>query len=171
MILGHYLDTSPPAFLTAIRTWPPKIYDPNPIISAVQTRWQSSPTDRNLMESLAELYVILDQPREVVKYYIRLNKPETFEFMRRFRLFDVIKEDVLRFLELHGEKGGEEPNEEGLALLIDHAHTISPDLVLAQISSKPYFQYRYLCALRDREGGFLEEYGDLQVPLSMHSLT
>jgi len=53
------------------------------------------------MESLAELYLLTNQPVEVVKFYVRLGKPETFEFIRRFRLFDVIKDDVVRFLELN----------------------------------------------------------------------
>ena len=123
------------------------------------------------MESLAELYLITNQPVEVVKYYVRLGKPETFEFIRRFRLFEVVKDDVVRFLELKspsseesGTEGGEEdPNSEGLALLIDHAHTILPKGVLNQLSSRPYFQYCYIRALREREGGFLEDWGDLQV--------
>ena len=143
MILGYYLDTSPQAFLSVIHTWPSEIYNPDPIIAAVQTKWQSSPQDRNLMESLAELYLITNQPVEVVKYYVRLGKPETFEFIRRFRLFDVLKDDVVRFLELKSpsfeedrtEGGEEEPNSEGLALLIDHAHTILPEGVLNQLSS------------------------------------
>lgn len=170
MILGYYLDTSPQAFLSVIHAWPPEIYNPDPIIAAVQTKWQSSPQDKNLMESLAELYLITDQPVEVVKYYARLGKPETFEFIRRFRLFDVLKDDVVRFLELKSpsseegrtEEGEEEPNSEGLALLIDHAHTILPEGVLNQLSSRPYFQYCYIRALREREGGFLEDWGDLQ---------
>ena len=123
------------------------------------------------MESLAELYLITDQPVEVVKYYARLGKPETFEFIRRFRLFDVLKDDVVRFLELKSpsseevrtEGGEEEPNSEGLALLIDHAHTILPEGVLNQLNSRLYFQYCYIRALREREGGFLEDWGDLQV--------
>jgi len=166
MILGYYLDTSSAAFLSAVHNWPSEIYNPDPIIAAVQTRWRLEPTDRNLTESLAELYLIVDQPREVVKYYVRLDKPETFEFIRRFRLFDVIQDDVLRFLELRTrEDQGDEPNAEGLTLLIDHSHTISPEKVLKQLSAKPYFQYCYIRALREREGGFLEEYGDLQVEL------
>ena len=124
------------------------------------------------MESLAELHLIVDQPREVVKYYARLGKPETFEFVRRFRLFDVVKDDVVRFLELKvptddegdGEQG-EEPNSEALALLVDHSHTIVPDTVLQQLTTKRYFQYCYIRALRERDGGFLEDYGDLQVEL------
>ena len=172
MILSYYLDTSSAAFLSAVHNWPSEIYNPDPIIAAVQTRWHLNPSDRNLMESLAELYLIVNQPREVVKYYARLDKPETFEFIRRFRLFDVIRDDVLRFLELRTtEEQGEGPNGEGLALLVDHAHTISPETVLKQISSKPYFQYCYIRALREREGGFLEDYGDLQVLLHATRLT
>lgn len=123
------------------------------------------------MESLAELYLITNQPREVVKYYVRLGKLETFEFIRRFRLFDVIRDDVVRFLELKGpESEGEsevgeeeEPNSEGLDLLIDHSHVILPATVLKQLTNRPYFQYCYIRALREREGGFLEDWGDLQV--------
>jgi vacuolar protein sorting-associated protein 41 len=170
MILAYYLDTSPHAFLSVIHTWPSEIYNPDPIIAAVQTKWQSSPQDRNLMESLAELYLITNQPVEVVKYYVRLGKPETFEFIRRFRLFDVIKDDVVRYLELKSpsdegaaEGEDEEPNSEGLALLIDHAHTMLPEGILNQLSIRPYFQYCYIRALREREGGFLEDWGDLQV--------
>lgn len=175
MILGYYLDTSPHAFLSVIHSWPPEIYNPDPIIAAVETKWRNHPKDRNLLESLAELYLIVDQPREVVKYYVRLGKPETFEFIRRFRLFDVVKDDVMRFLELkaptdedeegEGGSGKEEPNSEGLALLVDHSHTIVPEMVLQQLTQKPYFQYCYIRALREREGGFLEDYGDLQVEL------
>src|SRR6266496_185786 len=174
MILGYYLDNSPHAFLSIIHTWPSEIYNPEPIIAAVQTKWQSSPQDKNLMESLAELYLITNQPVEVVKFYVRLGKPETFEFIRRFRLFDVIKDDVVRFLELKspaseenrtegGNEEEEEPNSEGLALLIDHAHTILPEGVLKQLSNRPFFQYCYIRALREREGGLLEDWGDLQV--------
>jgi hypothetical protein len=168
MILGHYLDTSPAAFLSVVHTWPSEIYNPEPIIAAVQTKWRANPSDKNLMESLAELYLITDQPREVVKYYVRLDKPETFEFIRRFRLFDVVKDDIVRFLQLKSpavevEEG--EPNPEGLALLVDHSHTIIPETVLKQLSDYPYFQYCYIRALREREGGFLEDWGDLQVEL------
>lgn len=166
MILGYYLDTSPHLFLTMIHTWPSDIYNSETIISALQTKWRSNPTDKNLMESLAELYLITNQPVEVVKFYVRLGKPETFEFIRRFRLFDVIKDDVVRFLDLKSpalEDGDGEPNSEGLALLIDHSHTILPDVVLKQLSTKPYYQYCYIRALREREGGFLEDWGDLQV--------
>ena len=169
MILGYYLDVSPAAFLSAVHNWPSDIYNPEPIISAVQTKWATHQDDHNLMEALAELYLITDQPREVVKFYVRLNKPETFEFIRRFRLFDVVKEDVERFLKLkvqgQEENEPEEPNAEGLALLIDHSHTIPPETVLKQLSSNQYFQYFYVRALREREGGFLEDWGDLQVDL------
>ena len=170
MILGYYLTTSPPAFLTSIRTWPAEIYNPDSIIAAVQQQWREHPTDRNLMEALADLYKATNQPGEAVKFFVRLGKPDTFEFIRRFRLFDVLREDIVRFLELgtseEGDPGVEkEPNEEGLGLLIDHAHTITPVIVLKELSLRPYFQYRYICALREREGGFLEEYGDLQVRL------
>ena len=120
------------------------------------------------MESLAELYLLTNQPVEVVKFYVRLGKPETFEFIRRLRLFDVIKDDVVRFIELKspaseenrpegGNEAEEEPNSEGLALLIDHAHTILPEGVLKQLSDRSYFQYCYIRALREREGGFLED--------------
>jgi len=169
MILGYYIDISPGAFLKIIHTWPSDIYDPSSIISAVQTKLRANPTDRNLLESLAELYIITEQPREVVKLYVRLNKPETFEFIRRFRLFDVVRDDVLLFLHLRGpeeEEGKEgEPNPEGLALLVDHSHTILPGTVIRQLAQEPYFQYHYIRALREREGGFLEDWGDLQVDI------
>lgn len=166
MILGQYLDTSPQAFLSIVHTWPSEIYNAEPIIAAVETKWRAQPTDRNLMESLAELYLLTNQPRKVVQFYVHLDKPETFEFIRRFRLFDVIKDDVTRFLQLksrrdNGKEG--EPNSEGLALLIDHSHTIPPETVLKQLDHLPYFQYSYIRALREREGGFLEDWGDLQV--------
>src|SRR5579862_7568966 len=167
MILGYYIDTSPPLFLKTIHTWPSEIYSPPSIISAVQTKLRSNPSDRNLLESLAELYIITSQPREVVKLYVQLNKPETFEFIRRFRLFEVVKDDVSRFLHLRtpeSEGMGEgEPNPEGIKLLIDHSHTITPEMVLGQLEREPYFQYQYIRALREREGGFLEDWGDLQV--------
>jgi hypothetical protein len=168
MILGYYLNTSAAAFLAHIRSWPPTIYNPDPIIAAVHSQWRSHPDDRNLMESLADLYQNTDQPHEAVKFLVRLGKPETFEFIRRFRLFDVLRGDIVRFLELRaqpGDGGEVEPNEEGLQLLIDHAHTITPETVLTELSHRPYFQYRYVCALRERQGGFLEDYGDLQVEL------
>jgi hypothetical protein len=173
MILGYYLDTSPAAFLSVVHSWPPEIYNPEPIIAAVQTKWRANPSDKNLMESLAELYLITDQPREVVKFYVRLDKPETFEFIRRFRLFDVVKDDIVRFLRLKSpivEVAEGEPNTEGLALLIDHSHTITPEIVLKQLEQQPYFQYCYIRALREREGGFLEDWGDLQVILTSHKL-
>jgi vacuolar protein sorting-associated protein 41 len=169
MILGYYLDTSPAMFLKTVHEWPSEIYNPDPIITAVQTKWRSNPDDKNLMEALAELYLIVDQPREVVRFYMRLAKPETFEFIRRFRLFDVVQDDVYRFLRLKSplteelENDREVPNPEGLALLIDHSHTIPPETVLKQLSDHPYFQYCYIKALREREGGFLEDWGDLQV--------
>ena len=169
MILGYYLDTSPPAFLSAVHNWPSEIYDTEAIINAVQTKWRQHQSDRNLMESLAELYLITDQPKEVVKFYLRLGKPETFEFIRRFRLFDDVKDDVLRFLELKSpsdeDSKTDEPNADGLSLLIDHSHTIPPELVLKHLEKKPYFQYRYILALGEKLGGILEEWGDLQVEL------
>jgi hypothetical protein len=168
MILGHYLDTSPQTFLSLVHTWPSEIYNADPIIAAVQTKWRADPTDRNLMESLGELYLITDEPRQVVQFYLRLDKPETFEFVRRFRLFDVVKDDVVRFLQLKSQRedmAEGEPNPEGLALLIDHSHTIPPETVLGQLSDLPYFQYCYIRALREREGGFLEDWGDLQVAI------
>jgi vacuolar protein sorting-associated protein 41 len=171
MILGYYLDYTPAMFLSTIRQWPSDIYNPEPIIAAVQTKWRSNPDDKNLMEALAELYQFVDQPRDVVRFYMLLAKPETFEFIRRFRLFDVIQDDVYRFLELKSSSEEEqqserkEPNTEGIALLIDHSHTISPETVLKQLKAHPYFQYCYIKALREREGGFLEDWGDLQVEL------
>lgn len=167
MILGYYLDVSSAAFLSTIHHWPSDIYKPEPIIAAVQTKWNTNPNDPNLMEALAELYLITNQPREAVKFYVRLNKPETFEFIRRFRLFDVVKDDIERILQLKlpGQTVNdlEEPSAEGLALLIDHSHTITPETVLMQLSRNKYFQYCYIRALREREGGFLEDWGDLQV--------
>ena len=174
MILGYYLDHSPAVFLSFITNWPSEIYNAEPIITAVRNKWRANPTDRNLMEALAQLYQITDQPHEVVNFYVRLGKPDTFEFIRRFRLFDFVKSDVLSFLELKtpsDEGECEEPNVEGLALLIDHSHTISPDTVLKQLNSKPYFQYCYIRALRERGGGILEDYGDLQVRSCRNNLT
>jgi hypothetical protein len=173
MILGYYIDTSPPLFLKTIHTWPSEIYSPPSIISAIQTKLRTNPSDRNLLESLAELYIITSQPRQVVKLYVQLNKPETFEFIRRFRLFEVVKDDVSRFLHLRTPEseglGEGEPNPEGIKLLIDHSHTITPEMVIGQLDREPYFQYQYIRALREREGGFLEDWGDLQVP--SHSIS
>ena len=59
--------------------------------------------------------------------------------------------------------GEGEPNPEGIKLLIDHSHTITPEMVIGQLEREPYFQYQYIRALREREGGFLEDWGDLQV--------
>jgi hypothetical protein len=118
------------------------------------------------MESLGELYLITNQPRQVVQFYLRLDKAETFELVRRFRLFDIVEENAVRFLQLKSRQDDVaqgDPNPEALALLIDHSHTIPPATVLKQLSKLPYFQYCYICALREREGGFLEDWGDLQV--------
>ena len=66
--------------------------------------------------------------------------------------------------------GEGEPNPEGIKLLIDHSHTITPEMVIGQLEMEPYFQYQYIRALREREGGFLEDWGDLQVRIPYFDL-
>ena len=64
MVLHHFLqEENPQVFLKTIREWPPVIYNTHVIISAVNDRLKTDPTNAVLQEALAELCVHARGPR------------------------------------------------------------------------------------------------------------
>lgn len=138
------------------------------------------------MECLAELYAYDRQPSKALEFNLRLGRPEVFDLIRDFNLFDAVRDKVVLLLEFEhaaieqdvkdrdARKDTDAPGipkirnaSQGPAvqLLVEHTHSIPIPRVVEQLDEHPLFMYAYLDALFDRDPNSGFEFHNRQVDL------
>ncbi|TGZ82953.1 hypothetical protein EX30DRAFT_339204 [Ascodesmis nigricans] len=181
IVLAHYLRTDKNKFRDLLLdTWKPEgprtLYDARTIVDAINRTLDHKEGnvkqgDNNwtiLLECLAALYMVLNEPRNALRQYILLkDAEETFHLIREHRLVDAVSNDVasLVLLRLTNDNIENSPiseleslTTEALDLLVDEASKgiISPQKVVDQLSSDSVplgrlFLFFYLRRLWTRE--------------------
>src|SRR5699024_8500419 len=87
LVLKEYLETDSAGFLCLIRDWPPNLYSTNTLIRATIDKLSSHSHDRNLLESLAELYTYECRYRKALFIFLQVgNSKKVFELIYSHQL-------------------------------------------------------------------------------------
>ncbi|TIB98699.1 hypothetical protein E3Q18_01947 [Wallemia mellicola] len=181
IILHHLLQTNHRDFYTSIIEWPSDIYDIGSIISAVQNEIENDEKEI-LLESLAELYLRNRQPGKVLPIYLKLEKYEVFDLIKKYSLWTDIQYQALELVKFdEGLTMSESQSQwiEGgrgtvIKMLVDHTYSIQlrsnlivkkVSRVVDQLQHESRYLYLYLDALRELDGMIVEPYADNMVEL------
>ncbi|TIA90212.1 hypothetical protein E3P99_01719 [Wallemia hederae] len=172
IILHHLLQHNTREFYAAVRTWPSDIYDVNSIITAVQHELENDEKEV-LLESLAELYLHNRQPGKVLPIYLKLEKYEVFELIKKHSLWTDVQYQALELVRFdEGLALSESQSQwvEGgrgtiIQLLVNHTYSIQINTVVEQLQHESRYLYLYLDALRGLDNTLVEPYADTLVEL------
>ena len=117
-ILGHFIWKDRLRFRDLLDRWPPELFEPDSIISAVEGRLKAgdiredSTEDsqpgrdwRILTQCLAKLYLVDNHPRQALSCYIRLQDAESaMDLISTHHLLDAIADDIPGFILLRVSK-------------------------------------------------------------------
>ncbi|PKA65181.1 Vacuolar protein sorting-associated protein 41 like [Apostasia shenzhenica] len=149
--------------LSTVKSWPPTIYSPLTVISAIEPQLSTSSMIDLLKEALAELYVINMQYEKALALYADLMKPDVFEFIEKHNLHDAVHDKVMQLMMLDTKRA--------VSLLIHHRDLIAPPEVVEQLlgarkkCDNKYFLHSYLHPLFEIDVDAGKEYHDVQVEL------
>lgn len=139
LVLKEYLETDSAGFLALIRDWPPNLYSTSALIKATIDKLSTQSHDRNLLESLAELYTYECHYRKALFIFLQVgNSKKVFELIYSHQLLHLLEDRIVQLLELDPE--------ETSRLLIMHQDSIPSDKVISRLNDHP----RLLCAYLDR---------------------
>ena len=139
LVLKEYLETDSIGFLSLIRDWPPNLYSTTTLIKATIDKLSSHSHDRNLLESLAELYTYECLYRKALFIFLQVgNSKKVFELIYSHQLLHLLEDRIVQLLQLDPE--------ETSRLLIMHQDSIPSDKVISRLNEHP----RLLCAYLDR---------------------
>ena len=161
MILGYYVTTDCLRLEELLERWPPELFDPSSVISAIHARLkagdisesdedgESSKDWRVLTSSLAKLYLANGQPRRALGCYIRLQDADAaMELISTHHLVDAVADDIPGFILLRITKEMqrsaplselESASLEPVHLLVEEAHhgIVPPETVIQQLEPRP----------------------------------
>ncbi|KAL3620142.1 Vacuolar protein sorting-associated protein 41 [Castilleja foliolosa] len=149
--------------LKIVKAWPPVIYSSLPVISAIEPQLNTSSSSNDLIEALAELYVIDGQFEKAFSLYADLKNPGIFDFIDKHNLHDGIQEKVAQLMMIDCKRA--------VPLFIQHRDIISPSEIVSQlIAAKNKCDYRhflhlYLHTLFESNPHAGRDYHDMQVEL------
>ncbi|KAI7904801.1 uncharacterized protein BX663DRAFT_503574 [Cokeromyces recurvatus] len=177
IVLAWFLKTDYVALRDTIRTWPKTLYSLSNVIVAVEDVLKKDKNNEVLLECLADLYTYNNQPDKAIEYNLRLRRPNAFELIQEYSMFDAVKDKALLLMEFDQyllEKEKKEQNEPitqkptkmpAVQLLVKNTDAIPPEKVVKQLRQHRYFLHIYLDALFDRDHQLGYEFHDLQVEL------
>lgn len=171
MALGQYLNSNRDMLLATIKKWPAEIYNVDDIASAIEHKLTNDKEDVLLKESLAELYIKTDRPRDALPHYLALGKTETFDLIESFHLYDAVQDNILELIKLDTPALSAHvsplalANPKAVRLLVHHAHSIPMHKVVDQLEDRPALLYCYFQAMLDHDPQLAAEYSDLQISL------
>ncbi|KAI8972362.1 hypothetical protein BDB01DRAFT_884491 [Pilobolus umbonatus] len=167
--LAWFLESDPVALRNTIRKWPKTLYSLSNVIVAVEDHLKIDPQNEILLECLADLYTYNNQPDKAIEYNLRLRRPNAFELIQEYNMFDAVKDKVVllmefdqHLLENENEKASKMP---AVQLLVKNTEAIPPQKVVKQLKRHPHFLHIYLDALFDRDHHIGFEFHDRQVEL------
>ncbi|RUP49413.1 hypothetical protein BC936DRAFT_142590 [Jimgerdemannia flammicorona] len=99
IVLAWFLMNDHKTLLTTIKTWPPKLYDVQNIIVAVEDALSKDKDEEILLECLAELYLHDHQVAKAIEYNLRLRRPNVFDLIRTHNMFAAVKDKAMLLME------------------------------------------------------------------------
>eukprot|EP01135_Chromosphaera_perkinsii_P002515 Nk52_evm31s224 gene=Nk52_evmTU31s224 len=160
MVLHYFLQNDYAGFQQTISDWPSELYNIKTVITAVLERLKIEPNALILMESLALLYANDEQFDKTLHIYLRLKRGDVFNLIKKYDLYDSIRDKVKLLLEFDVEEASK--------LLIENIERIPVSVVVSQLQ-KEHRSEKLLCYYLDKL--FLEdphagsEYHEIQVGL------
>ncbi|KAG1220949.1 hypothetical protein G6F35_006336 [Rhizopus arrhizus] len=170
--LVWFLKSDHVALRNTIRTWPKSLYNLTTVIVAVEDKAKSNTKDEVLLECLADLYTFNNQPDKAIEYNLRLRRPNAFQLIQEYNLFDTVKDKAILMMELdqHLLEKEQDPTLHpikmpAVQLLVKNTDAIPPEKVVKQLVRHRQFLHIYLDALFDRDHHLGYEFHDMQVKL------
>ncbi|KAI9486141.1 MAG: hypothetical protein EXX96DRAFT_471553 [Benjaminiella poitrasii] len=176
IVLAWFMKSDHVALRNTIRTWPKTLYSLSNVIVAVEDVLKKDKNDEVLLECLADLYTYNNQPDKAIEYNLRLRRPNAFELIQEYNMFDAVKDKAVLLLEFDQyllEKGKssttttaqKQTKMPAVQLLVKNTDAIPPEKVVKQLRRHRHFLHIYLDALFDRDHQIGYEFHDLQVEL------
>lgn len=171
MALGQYINSNESMLLATLQQWPIDIYSVDDIVSAIEDKLVRASDKSILQEALASLFLKTDRPREALPFYLSLGRPEAFELIQKFHLFDAVQDDILKLVKLDTPAVTADlsplalANPKAIEMLVQHSHSIPTPKVVAQLKDRPSLLYCYFRALLDHDALLAADYSDLQISL------
>ncbi|KHN74077.1 Vacuolar protein sorting-associated protein 41 -like protein [Toxocara canis] len=162
-VLIAALYNHPLLFHGLIKAWSPELYRVGAIIDMAMKRViQDTPSHPLSAQHIAAIYralaILHTHERKYDKalmLYIRLNDKTVFQVIERYRLFDLVKNDISKLMEVDADLA--------IRLVIENASSLPARTVLTQIAKYPKLQMAYLNRLLERNEG--DEFANLAVRL------
>lgn len=175
MVLAYFLAHDREQMLATIKTWPSDLYDLRSVIVAIEEWIDPHGESRVLLQSLAELHMLNDDPLSAVHYLFILQDPKAIAIVKHSHLLPFLAEDLLRFFYLEfpeselSKKTVEDiriATKNCVDMLVQEIQSVPPQLVLDRLAQVPLFQYLYLEAVNASSlPHVVEKFADLQVRL------
>ncbi|KAG0184699.1 Vacuolar protein sorting-associated protein 41, partial [Apophysomyces sp. BC1034] len=99
MVLAWFLKSDHQALLKTIHLWPRTLYNISIVIVAVEDYLPKDKDNEILLECLADLYTYNSQPDKAIEYNLRLRRPNAFELIQEYNMFDAVKNKALLLME------------------------------------------------------------------------
>ncbi|VDK49048.1 unnamed protein product [Anisakis simplex] len=162
-VLVAALYNHPLLFYGLIKTWNPELYRVGAIIDMAMKRvMQNTPSRPLSSRDIAAIYralaILHTHERKYDKalaLYIRLSDKTVFQVIERYHLFDLVKNNISKLMEVDTDLA--------IRLVIENANSLPARTVLTQIAKYPKLQMAYLNQLFERNEG--NEFADLAVRL------
>ncbi|KAI9281912.1 hypothetical protein BY458DRAFT_468772 [Sporodiniella umbellata] len=170
--LVWFLKSDQVALRNTIQKWPKTLYNLMNVIVAVEDKVKSDTKNIILLECLADLYTYNNQLDKAIEYNLRLRRPNAFQLIEEYNMFDAVKDKALLMMELDQDLLKKEEDSEmtptkmpAVQLLVKNTDAIPPEKVVKQLGRHRQFLHIYLDALfnRDRHLGY--QFHDTQVEL------
>ncbi|GAA5814860.1 hypothetical protein MFLAVUS_008363 [Mucor flavus] len=169
--LAWFLKSDHIALRDTIRKWPKTLYNLSNVIVAVEDYKRKDKDNQVLLECLADLYTYNNQPDKAIEYNLRLRRPNAFELIQEYNMFDAVKDKAVLLMEfdqhlLEKEETNTKPSKmPAVQLLVKNTDAIPPEKVVKQLNRHRQFLHIYLDALFDRDHHLGFEFHDIQVEL------
>ncbi|ORZ22629.1 hypothetical protein BCR42DRAFT_172424 [Absidia repens] len=173
IVLAWYMKTDQKLLLDTIHRWPRELYNLSNIVVAVEDELAKDQNNEILLECLADLYTYKNQPDKAIEYNLRLRRPNAFELIQEYNMFDAVKDKAVLLMEFdqHLIKKDNDQQTKKLSampavqLLVKNTEAMQPAKIVRQLRHHRHFLYIYLDALFDRDHHIGYEFHDLQVEL------
>ncbi|KAI9306269.1 hypothetical protein BJ944DRAFT_160178 [Cunninghamella echinulata] len=178
IVLAWYMKSDQKGLLDTIHQWPRDLYSISNVIDAVEDCLSKDKNNEILLESLADLYTYNNRPDKAIEYNLRLRRPNAFELIQEYNMFDAVKDKAVLLMEFDQYLLEKEQNDTtkthstkkptdmpAVQLLVKNNEAMQPAKIVRQLKSHPKFLHIYLDALFQRDPHIGYEFHDLQVEL------
>ncbi|CDS11660.1 hypothetical protein LRAMOSA03923 [Lichtheimia ramosa] len=177
VVLAWFLKSDHSALRDTIHKWPRSLYSLSNVIVAVEDYLPKDKDNEILIECLADLYTYNNQPDKAIEYNLRLRRPNAFELIQEYNMFDAVKDKAVLLMEfdqhlLEKEKedkdspSSKKPTQmPAVQMLAKNTDAIPPPKVVQQLRTHRQFLHTYLDALFDRDRHIGYEFHNMQIEL------